>query len=381
MKVNISYQNCFYFLVLFFSTLRITSPVGIYFFSLLIPLFMCFVYFIFNYRSLSLSSYGYIISIAVIINWLFFYIIPPEINLIINDKQYILILFFVIFASFFNKNFLMQKKSLNLIKIGGFLIFIHSFVFLVQFFSWYLFHIDIDFGPMTGGSPHRALYYGWLYRATGLFEEPSIYCGYMISFISLRYLLSGRLSLLDYIGLITVGMSFATIGLILAVLILIICNARFDIVKLIVLSICIVLVLTYSIEYLSTRFTLIMNGTDGSTSVKFSVIELYFSEVRNLIFGLGMLYKEKLNTNAYDGLGDLSIYLNSIIIFGFPGLSILFVLFNKIKKLSYRKRMIVLLSFVKMSAFHYPYFWMYYFLIIYLISFYYSFNKEKVCTL
>ncbi len=80
---------------------------------------------------------------------------------------------------------------------------------------WYGFSYDLDFGTLTGGNPHRASYYGGMFRTIGIFEEPSIYCAYIFTFLTIRYLLKRNNDLISYIAIVTMILSFATVGIIL----------------------------------------------------------------------------------------------------------------------------------------------------------------------
>lgn len=362
MKVN----NLLFFLMIFFSTLRITSPIGIYFFTIVAPVAILFFSIVVNKKVIIYKPSILIISI-IIFSWLGFYLFNDD-GLIVNDKQYILIILMVfISSSFLYSNIhLIEKKDIK--NVFSFILVFHFFMFYLSYFLWYGISYDLDFGLLTGGSPHRAFYYNGIFRATGVFEEPSIYCAYIFSFLTIRYLIDTRNDIVTYIALASMILSFSTIGIILSLLYIIITNTRFSVVHIFTSIIVIAILVIYGGDYLLLRLELLSDGSDGSTNTKIFILESFFSDMNNFVFGFGMLYKEYLNTKAYDGLGDLTLYINSFTVFGFFGVVLLVLLFfSLIKYYNYfglRCCFLILISFFKMASFHYPYFWFYFFIIL-----------------
>lgn len=286
----------------------------------------------------------------------------------------------LISSSYLNSKY-SYNNDVNLNSVFTIILLFHVIMFMIQFAMWYGFSYDLDFGTLTGGNPHRAYYYNGLFRATGIFEEPSIYCAYIFSFLTVRYLSTKKNDVFSYIAIISMILSFATIGIILSILYIIITNSKLNLLHIGISIIAFLFLASYGGEYILMRIDLLSSGTDGSSNTKFFIFNEYLTNFRNFIFGYGLLYKEMLITKLYDGLGDMTLYLNSFIIFGFLGIfipiTLLYSLFKNYKQLGFRCCLLVLISFIKMASFHYPYFWFYFYLIISPIT---IFNVKKIST-
>lgn len=368
--MNISkLDNILFFLIIFLSTLRITSPLGIYLLSIFLPIFFTIISLALKKRVLISASAVIIVSI-VLLNWLGFYLSNNNSYLIINDKQYILVIAMIFISSSYLKTEFVQPTNININSVFTIILIFHIITFLLQFSLWYGFSYDLDFGTLTEGNPHRAFYYGGMFRTTGIFEEPSIYCAYIFTFLTIRYLLKRNNDLISYIAIITMILSFATIGIILSILYIIITNSKLSLTHIILSIIAFLFLSYYGGDYILMRLDLLSTGEDGSSNTKLFIIEEFFSSFKNFIFGYGLLYKEILSTKLYDGLGDMTLYLNSFIIFGMLGLCIpliiLFYSYKYYKLFGLRCCLLIIISFFKMASFHYPYFWFYFYLVIYM---------------
>lgn len=366
-KKNKTSEIVFY-LLFFFSTLRITSPLGIYFLSIIVPLISAFIYIYHNNKNIKISYCGVLLSLSVVVSWLGVYIKPFYSYVVVNDKQYMLIICLIILFSTILKNIIKEIDKAGMLRAISFTIYFHIVTFVIQYSLWHSFKIDFDYGLITGGSAHRAFYYGGLYRTTGIFEEPSIYSGYMMALLSMRYYLSGRNSMASYFGIATMVLSYSTVGVFLSFLYLLITNLRFNFLQITFLSLASIISAVISSEYLIDRFDLILSGGDGSTNTKLFVINSYFTDLYNLMFGFGMVYKEKIENNIFDGLGDLGVIFNSFMIFGFSfGVMITFVLCKKfVEIMSLRSSALIITSLIKMASFHHPFFWVLFFTYIYI---------------
>lgn len=360
--------NMLFFCFVFFSSLRITSPVGIYLFSIVMPLIMLLGLFITIKGKLKVSRISIIIVLCIIFSW-FLISIFPQYEIIINDKQYILAIVICLASGFFIKtirNYLIDKDILLIINS---ILFFHLVTFFIQYLSWYILSIDLDYGTITNGSAHRAMYYGALYRSTGIFEEPSIYSGYVFSFITIKYFYDKKISILSYIALLSMALTFSTIGIILALLFVLIINLRVKIIYVFISILIFIFIYNIVGDYIIDRVLVIANGNDGSTNTKFFVLKEYINNINVFLHGVGFIYKEKMLIDSYNGSGDLTLFINAPTIFGVFGIFIPFVLLVRIinSRCNIRLGLIVILSFFKMASFHHPYFWVYYFFVLYFI--------------
>lgn len=363
-----NFYKIYLFLFLFFISLRITSPIGIYVFSLMIPIVLFTILLINNPHKIKLSKLSFFISLSVLLSWFFISLLPDN-EIIINDKQYLLAVVICFISGCFLKTIKNYVSEYDIKQIINTIILFHIIAFFTQYFAWYIFNIDFDYGILTNGNPHRALYYGGLYRATGVFEEPSIYCGYMFSFVTIKYFYDRKLTLLSYIALMSMSLTFSTIGIILSVLFFLIVNLRFRLTYIIILLISLIVIYIIAGDYIIERTMVILNGDDGSTNTKFFVLREYLNNIYIFFHGVGFIYKEKMPTNDYNGSGDLTLFLNAPIIFGVFGFPILLGLFYFVftSNLNLKLKLIVMLSFFKMATFHHPFFWAYYYFVIYFV--------------
>ncbi|EIR1990690.1 hypothetical protein LWN49_004250, partial [Salmonella enterica] len=79
------------------------------------------------------------------------------------------------FYFFTTSNMSTKINATKIYKIIGYVMTFHILVALTQFLAWYIFSLDLDISDYFGGDGHRAFYYG-VYRITGVFDEPAIYC-------------------------------------------------------------------------------------------------------------------------------------------------------------------------------------------------------------
>lgn len=240
------------------------------------------------------------------------------------------------------------------------LILFHSFFLCTQVFSWYILGFDFDLGPMLGGSPHRAMFYS-LYRPTGVYAEPSIYAGYMVVFLSLRYLKEGKADYIFLLGLVSLAVTLSTVALILLILIVCIIYIKYSIKSLIASGILLFTTISLTYVHLVSRLQLFLSGNDGSNNAKFYIIEQWISENWYLFNGLNIVTKSKFD-GTMAALGDLTFFVNMPVIFGlFIGLFFSFSMLIIIYSINADKRakLLVLASLIKFSSLAHPFFWFY----------------------
>ena len=193
-----------------------------------------------------------------------------------------LIGFFIVFISAFIANILYNSKNIpSLIKI--YLTFHVSF-FYIQFISFYLFKIHIDFLlPITGeeqrvfGGSFEIPYLNSFMRACGLFNEPGTYVTFVAPFI----VLFGRWSkcfnryakFLYILSLISLFISFSVFGIIFGLIILFFASI-FN--KKIILILGSLFSITIVVPYITYRFFLINSNINTDTGLGFR--EVFLSE-------------------------------------------------------------------------------------------------------
>ena len=354
-------------IAIFFSTLRITAPIGIYFLSLVLPLVLsCLILFAKSkVKKINLITYV-ILCFCVIAHIVNAYSFPRAEQLPLNNLQYLILISSITVLSIGPlkcSNFLNSRTANNLFRL---LIIFHSTLFLFQFFMWYIINIDFDLGSLLGGEAHRAQTKFGLYRATGVWEEPSIYAGYIFSFLTIRYVFFQESGWVDKLGLVTIILSFSTLGLMLSCVYILLVYARFRISYLVGFIAFISVLWVLSGEHAIERYNMLVDGSDGSTKTKTYIVESYMQSTDIIIEGYGLVDKKKTGTYLYDGLGDLTLYFNLLIIFGlFGGVILLIFIIELCKIQGYRRKLFVFSLFLKVAAFYYPYFWLLFFLVLF----------------
>lgn len=132
-------------------------------------------------------------------------------------------------------------------------------------------------------------------RASGLYEEPSIYSAYIFSFLVIRYIsIYNNFNKLDFyliIGVIslflTTSILSAILGIIFISLVYIKWNFRSIIASLISMSILIYI----SWDYIVYRVINTINGVDPSNATKMNVINTFIDNNNLINIGYGIIKK------------------------------------------------------------------------------------------
>ncbi|EIK2989386.1 hypothetical protein LJ039_004387, partial [Salmonella enterica] len=252
-----------------------------------------------------------------------------------------------------------------LIKVIKKWIVIYSAFLFIQFIAFYLFHITVDYSLIIGGQESRILNEVGL-RASGLTAEPSIYSGIMISLLILLYLMTGENNIITYIGLTSILCTLSTLGIFLVILYLAITNLYrlkpSKIIFFISLSIIIVFVLW---DFILKRVELFLQGGDVSNNIKIMVIDNLFNNESLFLLGYGLVGYSDKAPPYYQALYDLTLFGNLCVIFGVPiGLILTIIVFAFVlnMKICFEKKMLIILSFLKITIPNYIFF--YFFLVL-----------------
>ncbi|MBG5951248.1 MULTISPECIES: hypothetical protein [Proteus] len=367
-------KNTLIIIIVFFYSLKIASPFGIFILSFLIPntIVLLLLGSKLKIKNLSLNIIiVFLISISyfLTINWGIFpldkyahyYYLTTFINIILIS------LLFESQRTTFESKYFWDKTTKVLISIN-------LFFFFIQIFLFYGFNYILDFGLLTQGNEIRGItqFKGIeILRASGLYEEPSIYSAYMFSFLVIRYIsVYNNFNKLDFYLIfgvlslfLTTSILSAILGIIFISLVYIKWNLRSIIVSLISMSILIYI----SWDYMIYRITNTINGIDPSNATKMNVIKDFIDNDSLINIGYGIIKKHLFY--GYDGLGDTTLYISLITIFGIyiGGLLTFFIIFNILKlKYNISIKLLIAAIFIKFSWPGYTFFWFLYLFIIFL---------------
>ncbi|GDX04563.1 polymerase [Buttiauxella sp. A111] len=334
-----------------FGTLFIFSPV---FFAVQFIVFLL-AFISGGYRA---TKYGLIFITIAIISLLL-----HEINGVV-DKIYIFTIVCCFYALTVPSIYANCKKAIGKDGWRGFVNFcikFHIITFLLQFFAFKLFNIDIDYGKLLLGPPHRSSYDGFDYRATGVFAEPSIFSIHMLTLLVMKYILENKNSIMVYIALACMAISGSTFSVICVALFFIL-TIKFTI-KWVVGGVATFFVLSPIVyENILWRMSYVASGNDGSTSYKLNLLKTLYEDATVFNIGHGMVGYYENAPDYLQSLFDMTLFGSNILVFGFwlgGVLSIIWVTyFIRFQKISLRMMILCLLPCLKLT-FLFPIFWLY----------------------
>lgn len=254
-------------------------------------------------------------------------------------------------------SYISKIKNINsLIKIINIIIVFHLSMFFLQIISWYIFKIDLDILYSLGieKNPHRSMFYG-SFRATGFYSEPSIYSTFMFSLVVIKYLFIKRTTPLMWFALISICLSFSTMGIIQVILYFVIAFMRFNIKNILSLLIVITIGFTFFFENLTQRYTLYSDGDDASNLSKINIFTKWITNDNLINFGFS--YIDKFNAGIeYIALGDLTYWVNNYTFFGvYFGTFFLFIyIIAFFSGGRYREKLLLSVVLLKLSTLTYP---------------------------
>ncbi|ASE00756.1 hypothetical protein C1U04_17440 [Salmonella enterica] len=188
----------------------------------------------------------------------------------------------------------------------------------------------------------------------------------MISLLILLYLMTGKNNIITYIGLISILCTLSTLGIFLVIIYLAITNLyRIKISRIVFfisLSIAIIFILW---DFLLKRIELFLQGGDVSNNIKIMVIDNLFNNESLFLLGYGLVGYSDKAPPYYQALYDLTLFGNLCVIFGIPiglMLSITVFLFVLNMRICFEKKILIILSFIKITIPNYIFF--YFFLVL-----------------
>jgi hypothetical protein len=214
-------------------------------------------------------------------------------------------------------------RDINLIhNILAIVLFTHLVCFLIQFASYMLFGINIDYLQFVTGEASRYEAYGaitGLIRPTGVFNEPATYSYYVFILVYLRFLCFNKINGFDQLALITMLFTLSLSGFFLYSFfqfyywILYKGNFKSIILFSVLISIflyVVIVVFEDSINiYLMSRISDAEN--DNSMNTRFSDGIVYFMSLptQYILFGLGIgNYTRYISTSASGWMAILTTF-------------------------------------------------------------------------
>ncbi|MOA06872.1 hypothetical protein D3C78_1265390 [compost metagenome] len=222
--------------------------------------------------------------------------------------------------------------------------------------------MKIDFGALTGGNEIRAMYSFNgidIFRASGIFEEPSIFSAYMFSFVVIRYLFNGNsIDRNILLGTTCMLMTWSAMAIILVSLFYAVSSIRFNLISVFITFIMLVVIGYVSSDFILLRYENTMSGLDPSNLTKMTVITNFVNDKDLFLYGYGLIRKNMFY--GLDGLGDTTVYSSLITIFGFiigGLLTILLLTGLLLSKLSIKEKILLAAVFIKFAWPGYVFFW------------------------
>ncbi|WP_369474707.1 hypothetical protein [Providencia huaxiensis] len=265
-------------------------------------------------------------------------------------------------------NTLSKTKISDIKSIISVWIMFYSLTLYLQFTLYYIFSIEIDYSTFLGGESSR-IYNSVGFRPSGLTSEPSIYSGIMTSLLVSYYLINKKISLTFLIGLFSLLFTISTIGILLAIfLILTISLHKISIKRIFFLLLSTSILSFFIIDSLIVRYYNFSSGSDTSNNAKLLVIENLLSKNELSLFGYGMIGLSKSAPDYYNALYDLTLFGNLLVIFGLPlglmiALSVLIILLKNKSFLFYEK-ILILISLIKVTIPNFIFFYLFFLIII-----------------
>lgn len=254
-------------------------------------------------------------------------------------------------------------------------LYIHAFFFVIQFVAHYFFGIKIDYLSWFNGEEQRT-YTGTfqvfgmqLFRATGLFVEPSTFFIHFAPLVAIKWLLIDKK--LDFINAMLILISlltFSSFGFVFWLIIftgVIIHNLVYLKLKINFFQIFFIVVLLYVGSFLADYFFFFLdqkigigdNLTTNADRIGFIQYLLNRDIITN-IFGIGFSPDNIKYTVNDSGMISAIFYR-----FGIIGLIFFFLLGIFLN--SYKKRIIFLTLILTKLSITYPFFWLVYGLLLY----------------
>ncbi|KAB7697393.1 hypothetical protein [Plesiomonas shigelloides] len=244
-------------------------------------------------------------------------------------------------------------------KVIFFIILCHVIFFVIQELLYYFVDYTLDFSTWLGGEGNRTGKSGAdIFRGTGFFDEPSIYCGFLISLLSLSQLVKKTPAWLDSVVGGTVIISFSFAGYIM--LLLFVLNKYIKINFRGLLVICsvflIFLYLYLDNEFIAGRLSKLFSGDDSSTIYKSLYISYWLSQPEYFYVGTG-ISNDIHRPDFFDASYDLTFFGSIITTYGLVlSLIVLLVFVFYFRRCRLRSINYFLIPLIKITVLHTPLF-------------------------
>lgn len=284
------------------------------------------------------------------------------------------------FGMLFSMLLLLSKNKFEyFINFIPYYLYIHAFFFLVQFIAFYFFGIKIDYLVWFNGEEQRTYtgtfqFFGiQLFRATGLFVEPSTFFIHFAPLVAIKWILiDKKLNFINTMLIIISLLTFSSFGFVFWLIIfigIIIFNLVHFEFKINFSQIILIIILLYIASFVSEYFFFFLDKKLGieddlsSNADRVGFIQYLLNRdfITN-IFGIGFSQDNIEYTVNDSGMISAIFYR-----FGIIGVTFFFLLGVLLN--SYKKMIIFLALILTKLSITYPFFWLVYGLLL--------FYKEK----
>lgn len=319
------------------------------------------------------------VKVTPILYLFFLYILIGSLGVLFNQEydsaRALTIIFFVFLIISLPSVFLSVDQE----KFYGFVISLHCLLFYIQFFSYYLLGVHVDFlaafaleSRNVGGS-FSLPWNTQLFRASGIFSEPGTYACFLAPLVAIfsSFIKNFKSKIIFYASLLSLVLSFSTFGFVFFTLISFLSIKRIKYKALIL-----IIGFSFSFSYFYWRFFVRQSyGLDSGLGFRFEYITASIENILSLngfFYGAGGLSINPFEFSAAGADNDSGLIF--YILYNFGGLSffatIIFLVwcfFNFERKL-FLAVFIIFLSKISFYAFAFP---------IYLIGIYCA-NRIKM---
>ena len=366
LSVEIKKISCFF--AFFAASLSLTSPYGALLSWVILP---CVVFILSVNIKLNLwKNIIFILGCFLLLVTSYF---SYEVS--IYRERYLLNISLVIFGLMFSLYSINKSNIDGLVFLIDKIILVNVILFLIQFFSHYVFNENIDYNMLTGGAGSRNEW-GTLYRASGVYDEPAVFCMHMTGLIVLRWIISKENIIFCNLALICMCLSFSFVGILQAFSLFVLMGNSFKSKKIILMIVFLFVFFIYFYDNFEERFLQFLNGDDGSNNTKIDVIKEFLSDENLIKYGYGFVGYRSDYPLHYQGIYDLTFFGANFTIYGIFFGSIInmafFFLIAK-SKFSIKEVLMIFVALIKIST---PTFMIYWFFIVTL----FFINKNRLCS-
>ncbi|EKF9749339.1 hypothetical protein Q5N45_14575 [Vibrio cholerae] len=248
------------------------------------------------------------------------------------------------------------------------IIYFHVFALVFQFLTYQTTGYNIDISSFLGGEGNRTSKPGTIiFRPTGVFDEPSIYCGFIILLLCVYNYINSKDFLCDTIVGFSIFLTMSFAGYIMLFFYFFI--KYFKLNKWSFLLTIIMLCSTYTFftsnEYILDRLFILIDGDDSSTLFKKIFLDYWNSIPVYKYTGMG-ISNDLSRPDFFDAAYDLTFWGASIIIYGYYfSVAIFFIILYSFPIRVERKHIIMLIPLLKVTVLHMPIFIIYFTVIQY----------------